>query len=66
MVRAANRHNVRRIIDSFNLLAVEFTDPYNPEGHSRIYPTLGEFLNILQILLALLVATVLGDRIFFI
>lgn len=40
VVRAANRHNVGLILDSFNLLAVEFADPYNPEGHGMIYPTL--------------------------
>lgn len=66
VVRAANRHNVGLIIDSFNLLAVEFADPYNPEGHGRIYSTLGEPLDVLRLSLASLVATVPGDRIFFV
>lgn len=66
VVRAANRHNVGLIIDSFNLLAVEFADPYNPEGHGRIYPTLRESLDVLRMSLASLVATVPGDRIFFV
>ncbi|KAH6981494.1 xylose isomerase-like protein [Ilyonectria destructans] len=35
VVRAANRHNVGLIVDSFNLLAAEFADPYNPEGHGE-------------------------------
>jgi 4-hydroxyphenylpyruvate dioxygenase len=66
VVRAANRHNVGLIIDSFNLLAVEFADPYNLEGHGRIYPTLRESLDVLRMSLASLVATVPGDRIFFV
>ncbi|EEU38499.1 uncharacterized protein NECHADRAFT_98157 [Fusarium vanettenii 77-13-4] len=64
VVRAANRHNVGLIIDSFNLLAVEFADPYNPEGHSRIYSTPRESLDVLRMSLASLVATVPGERIF--
>lgn len=66
VVRAANRHNVGLIIDSFNLLAVEFADPYNPEGHGRIYSTLRESLDVLKMSLASLVATVPGDQIFFV
>jgi 4-hydroxyphenylpyruvate dioxygenase len=66
VVRAANRHNVGLIVDSFNLLAVEFADPYNPEGHGRIYSTLKESLDVLKMSLASLVATVPGDRIFFV
>lgn len=66
VVRAANRHNVGLILDSFNLLAVEFADPYNPEGHGRIYSTLKESIDILRMSLASLVATVPGDRIFFV
>ena len=66
VVRAANRHNVGLILDSFNLLAVEFADPYNPAGHGRIYPTLKESLDVLRMSLASLVATVPGDRIFFV
>lgn len=66
VVRAANRHNVGLIIDSFNLLAVEFADPYNSEGHGRIYSTLDESLDVLRMSLASLVATVPGDRIFFV
>lgn len=66
VVRAANRHNVGLIIDSFNLLAVEFADPYNPQGHGRIYSTLEESLDVLRMSLASLVATVPGDRVFFV
>ena len=66
VVRAANRHNVGLIVDSFNLLAVEFADPYSPEGHGRIYPTERESLDVLRMSLASFVSTVPGDRIFFV
>ncbi|KAJ5557250.1 hypothetical protein N7513_002837 [Penicillium frequentans] len=64
-VRFANRPNVGLIVDAFNILAVEFADPYNPAGHGRIYPTLEESLEVLTGSLASLAATVPGDRIFF-
>ncbi|KAJ5476110.1 hypothetical protein N7475_001839 [Penicillium sp. IBT 31633x] len=64
-VRFANRPNVGLIVDSFNILAVEFADPYNAAGHGRIYPTLEESLEILTGSLASLASTVPGDRIFF-
>lgn len=66
VVRAANRHNVGLIIDSFNLLGVEYADPYNPAGHGRVYPTEQESLDVLRLSLASLVSTVPGDRIFLI
>jgi sugar phosphate isomerase/epimerase len=64
-VRFANRANVGLIIDAFNVLAVEFADPYNPEGHGRIYSTLEESIQILTDSMASLATTVPGDRIFF-
>ncbi|KAJ5945970.1 hypothetical protein N7454_002809 [Penicillium verhagenii] len=64
-VRFANRSNVGLIVDAFNILAVEFADPYNPAGHGRIYPTLEESLEVLTGSLASLATTVPGDRIFF-
>lgn len=64
-VRFTNRPNVGLIVDAFNILAVEFADPYNPAGHGRIYPTLEESLEVLTGSLASLTATVPGDRIFF-
>jgi 4-hydroxyphenylpyruvate dioxygenase len=66
VVRAANRPNVGLIVDSFNLLAVEFANPYNPAGHGRIYPTMAESMAVLGSSLAAFVATVPGDRIFFV
>jgi sugar phosphate isomerase/epimerase len=64
-VRFANRPNVGLIVDAFNILAVEFADPYNVAGHGRIYPTLEESLDVLTGSLATLALTVPGDRIFF-
>lgn len=66
VVRAANRTNVGLIVDSFNLLAVEFADPYNSEGHGRVYSTQEESMNVLRQSLASLVATVPGHKIFFV
>ncbi|KAJ5179983.1 hypothetical protein N7492_003193 [Penicillium capsulatum] len=64
-VRFANRPNVGLIIDAFNILAVEFADPYNPAGHGRIYPTLEESLQVLAGSLASLARSVPGEKIFF-
>ncbi|KAI9925418.1 hypothetical protein ASPWEDRAFT_113100 [Aspergillus wentii DTO 134E9] len=64
-VRMANRPNVGLILDAFNILAVEFADPYNPAGHGRIHPTIEESLEVLCASLSSLVHSVPGDRIFF-
>lgn len=64
-VRFANRPNVGLIVDAFNVLAVEFANPYNPAGHGRIYSTFEDSIGILTDSLASLVASVPGDRIFF-
>lgn len=66
VVRFANRPNVGLIIDAFNILAVEFANPYNPAGHGRIYPTIEESTEVVTTSMADLVATVPGDRIFFV
>lgn len=65
VVRFANRPNVGLILDAFNILAVEFADPYNQEGHGRIYSSLQQSLQILTDSLTSLALTVPGDRIFF-
>ncbi|GAB7356189.1 hypothetical protein MBLNU459_g6775t1 [Dothideomycetes sp. NU459] len=64
VVRAANRHNVGLVVDSFNLLGAEWADPYNPAGHGRVYASERESADVLRVSLAGLVATVPGDRIF--
>lgn len=65
VVRFANRSNVGLILDAFNILAAEFADLFNPEGHGRIYPSLDESIEVLSTSMASLAATVPGDRIFF-
>ncbi|CAH0019999.1 unnamed protein product [Clonostachys rhizophaga] len=64
-VRSANRPNVGLVVDAFNVLAVEWANPYNPAGHGRVYSTVEESVEILCLSLASLVASVPGDRIFF-
>lgn len=64
VVRAANRHNVGLILDSFNLLAAEWADPYAEGGHGRVYASAEESADVLRCSLAGLVATVPGERIF--
>lgn len=64
-VRCANRPNVGLVVDAFNVLAVEWADPYNPAGHGRVYDTVEESIELLCSSLASLVASVPGDRIFF-
>ena len=65
VVRAANRPNVGLILDAFNILAVEFANPYNPAGHGRIYSTLEGSMQTLGSSLASLALSVPGDKIFF-
>ncbi|PYH89607.1 xylose isomerase-like protein [Aspergillus ellipticus CBS 707.79] len=65
VVRMANRANVGLVVDAFNVLAVEFADPYHPAGHGRIYATAEESTDVLCSSLAALVATVPGEKIFF-
>lgn len=65
VVRFANRPNVGLVLDAFNILAVEFADPFNPDGHGRIYPSMEESMGVLSASMASLAATVPGDRIFF-
>ncbi|KAL3480524.1 xylose isomerase-like protein [Aspergillus californicus] len=65
VVRAANRENVGLVLDAFNILAVEFADPYNAHGHGRVYGTVQESMGVLRRSMAELVATVPGEKIFF-
>lgn len=65
VVRAANRSNVGLILGAFNMLAVEFANPYNPTGHGRIYSTLEGSMQTLGSSLASLALSVPGDKIFF-
>lgn len=63
-VRMANRPNVGIVIDAFNVLAVEWADPYNAAGHGRIYSTLEESISVLCLSMAALVHTLPAEKIF--
>ncbi|KAK5049918.1 hypothetical protein LTR84_004037 [Exophiala bonariae] len=64
-VRMANRPNVGVVIDAFNVLAVEWADPYNSALHGRIYSTLEEAIEVLCLSMASLVKTLPAEKIFF-
>lgn len=63
-VRMANRPNVGVVIDAFNVLAVEWADPYNLARHGRIYSTVEESINVLCLSMAALVHTLPAEKIF--
>ncbi|KAH8650659.1 sugar phosphate isomerase [Tricladium varicosporioides] len=65
VVRLANRLNVGLVVDAFNVLAVEFADPYNVSGHGRFHETLEDSLRVLRSSMAALALTVPGEKIFF-
>lgn len=64
-VRMANRSNVGVVIDAFNVLAVEWADPYNPALHGRIYSTVEDAVEVLCLSMASLVRTLPAEKIFF-
>lgn len=61
----ADRPNVGVVIDAFNVLAVEWADPYAPAGHGRIFSTVEDSIRYLCLSLASLVASVPADKIFY-
>jgi 4-hydroxyphenylpyruvate dioxygenase len=63
-VRMANRPNVGVVVDAFNVLAVEWADPYNPGLHGRVYSTLEEAIEILCLSLASMVVSLPAEKIF--
>ncbi|KAK7428073.1 hypothetical protein QQZ08_005505 [Neonectria magnoliae] len=67
VVRAVDRENVGIILDSFNILAVEFADPYSQEGEGRmLYNSRKQALRILQDSMACMAATVRPEKLFFV
>ncbi|KAH6972429.1 xylose isomerase-like protein [Ilyonectria sp. MPI-CAGE-AT-0026] len=67
VVRAVDRENVGIILDSFNILAVEFADPYSEEGEGRmLYSSREQALRILQDSMAAMAATVRPEKLFFV
>lgn len=59
----ADHPNVQLVLDTFNMLAVEYADPYNPNGHGRIFDTEKESMAVLRESLHSLASTVDGRRI---
>ncbi|KAH7123317.1 xylose isomerase-like protein [Dactylonectria estremocensis] len=67
VVRAVDRDNVGIILDSFNILAVEFADPYSRLGEGRmLYSSRDQALRILQDSMAAMAATVRPEKLFFV
>lgn len=63
-IKLADRPNLGFVFDSFNFLAVEFANPYNPAGHGRIHDTLEESIKVVRQRLARLVELIPGDKIY--
>ncbi|KAM5343663.1 hypothetical protein ACJ41O_012200 [Fusarium nematophilum] len=67
VVRAVDRDNVGIILDSFNILAVEFADPYSAVGEGNmLYGSRGQALRILEESMASMAATVRPEKLFFV
>lgn len=63
-IQKANRENLGIVLDTFNLLAVEYADPYNPKGHGRLYDTPEQSREMIRNRLSELVKQIPGDKIF--
>lgn len=63
-IKLANRPNLGFVFDTFNFLAVEFADPYNPKGHGRIHDSPEESLKVVRDRLTKLIETIPGDKIY--
>ncbi|GAA6019104.1 hypothetical protein JCM10207_006544 [Rhodosporidiobolus poonsookiae] len=63
-IRLANRPNLGFVFDTFNFLAVEFANPYHPDGHGRLHDTLEKSIKIVRERLARLVKLIPGDKIY--
>lgn len=60
----ANRPNLGFVFDTFNFLAVEYADPYNPAGHGRLHSTPEESRKVVRERLAKMVELIPGDKIY--
>ncbi|KAL2826431.1 xylose isomerase-like protein [Aspergillus cavernicola] len=65
VIRMANRGNVGLILDTFNILAVEFADPFNARGHGRVFDSEREAMDVLRGSMTALVNSVPGEKVFF-
>ncbi|UPL03064.1 hypothetical protein LCI18_013998 [Fusarium solani-melongenae] len=67
VVRAVDRVNVGIILDTFNILAVEFADPYSTVGEgSMLYASRDQALRVLGESMASMAATVRPEKLFFV
>lgn len=67
VVRAVDRDNVGIILDSFNILAVEFADPYSLDGEGQmLYSSREQALRVLRDSMACMAATVRPEKLFFV
>ncbi|KAM0414698.1 hypothetical protein ACHAPT_013460 [Fusarium lateritium] len=67
VIRAVDRDNVGIILDSFNILAVEFADPYSTVGErNMLYPSRDQALRILGESMASMAATISPEKLFFV
>ncbi|GAA6049865.1 hypothetical protein JCM3770_004221 [Rhodotorula araucariae] len=62
-IARADRPNLGIVLDTYNLLAVEFADPYSPAGHGRLHVSAEAGLAAVRARLAELVRLVPGDKI---
>lgn len=66
VVAKVNHPNIGIILDAFNILAVEYADPYNPKGHGRRYDSEEEAISRLEASMTELVNTVPVEKILFV
>ncbi|KAL3449863.1 xylose isomerase-like protein [Aspergillus insuetus] len=65
VVQKVNRENVGIVLDAFNILAVEFANPYNLDGSGRVHSDLDVAIRTVKNSMSDLVRTVPGEKIFF-
>ncbi|RSL46101.1 hypothetical protein CEP51_015988 [Fusarium floridanum] len=67
VVRAVDRENVGIILDTFNILAVEFADPYSTIGEgSMLYASRAQALRVLGESMTSMAATIRPEKLFFV
>ncbi|KAL3457234.1 xylose isomerase-like protein [Aspergillus heterothallicus] len=65
VVARADRANVGVVLDAFNILAVEFADPYHAAGHGRVFGDEGVAVRRVRESMGELVQRVPGEKVFF-
>ncbi|KAL3495890.1 xylose isomerase-like protein [Aspergillus germanicus] len=65
VVQKVNRENVGIVLDAFNILAVEFADPYNLDGSGRVHSDIEVAIRTLKNSMTDLVQSVPAEKLFF-